>query len=237
MTTNPHLQIFVANGYYDLATPFLATEYTFSHMELDPSLRAHIHTHYYEAGHMMYAHLPSLMKLKDDFLASVSHDLKTPLFTVIGFLEMLDEGRLSDPAARKDLLACAIHDADRLKTLMNDLLDMSRFEAGRLKLTVEPIEVSDLVSEALASVNLLATSKGVTLKSTSPEGAIGIQGDRQRLLRVLINLIENAIKFSESGQLIEVCWGADNGNVEINVIDQNVLPLTRKLDCECASLS
>ena len=66
MTTNPHLQIFVANGYFDLATPFLATEYTFSHMDLDPSLRANIHTHYYEAGHMMYAHLPSLIKLKDD---------------------------------------------------------------------------------------------------------------------------------------------------------------------------
>ena len=161
-----------------------------------------------------------LMKLKDDFLASVSHDLKTPLFTVIGFLEMLDDGRLSDPAARVEFLERAIHDADRLKALVDDILDMSRFEAGRLKLTIEPIDVSNLVSEALASIDLLATSKGVALKSTPPEGAIGIHGDRQRLLRVLINLLENAIKFSGKGQPIEVSWSADNGDVEINVIDQ-----------------
>ena len=159
-------------------------------------------------------------QLKDDFLASISHDLKTPLFTVIGFLEMLDDGRLSDPAARKDLLERAMHDADRLKALVDDLLDMSRFEAGRLNLTIEPIEISNLVSEALASVDLLAASKGVTLKSTPLEAAIGIQGDRQILLRVLINLLENAIKFSESGQPIEVNWSADNGAVEIDVIDQ-----------------
>ncbi|MCP5099130.1 MAG: peptidase S10 [Chloroflexi bacterium] len=66
MTTNPFLKVFVANGYYDLATPFLATEYTFNHMDLDPTLQDNISMHYYEAGHMMYAHLPSLAKLKAD---------------------------------------------------------------------------------------------------------------------------------------------------------------------------
>ncbi len=66
MTTNPHLQVFVANGYFDLATPFTATEYTFNHMSLDPTLTDNITMHYYEAGHMMYAHLPSLQQLKAD---------------------------------------------------------------------------------------------------------------------------------------------------------------------------
>lgn len=84
----------------------------------------------------------------------------------------------------------------------------------------EPIEISNLVSEALASVDLLATSKGITLKSIPPELAIGNQGDRQILLRVLINLLQNAIKFSGKGQDIEVNWDADNGDVEINVIDR-----------------
>lgn len=73
MTMNPFLKVFVANGYYDLATPFLATEYTFNHMDLDPTLHDNITMTYYEAGHMMYAHLPSLAKLKDDldaFLAT-----------------------------------------------------------------------------------------------------------------------------------------------------------------------
>lgn len=66
MTQNPFLKVFVGNGYYDLATPFFATEYTFEHLELDPSLQAHITMDYYEAGHMMYLHQPSLAKLKAD---------------------------------------------------------------------------------------------------------------------------------------------------------------------------
>ena len=69
MTQNPHLKVFVANGYYDLATPFFATEYTFSHLGLKPHLQSNITTHYYEAGHMMYIHPPSLSKLHKDLIA------------------------------------------------------------------------------------------------------------------------------------------------------------------------
>jgi carboxypeptidase C (cathepsin A) len=66
MTKNPHMRVFVANGYYDLATPYFATEYTFSHLNLDPSLADHVSMSYYDAGHMMYIHRPSLIKLKQD---------------------------------------------------------------------------------------------------------------------------------------------------------------------------
>ena len=68
MTMNPHLKVFVANGYFDLATPYFATEYTFNHLGLDASLRANITMGYYEAGHMMYVHQPSLAKLKQDLV-------------------------------------------------------------------------------------------------------------------------------------------------------------------------
>ena len=66
LTINPHLRVIVANGYYDFATPYFATEYTFNHLELDPSLQKNITLTYYEAGHMMYIHLPSLAQLKND---------------------------------------------------------------------------------------------------------------------------------------------------------------------------
>jgi carboxypeptidase C (cathepsin A) len=66
MSTNPFMKVFVANGYYDLATPYFATEYTFNHLGLDPSLQDNISMGYYEAGHMMYIHLPSLQKMKAD---------------------------------------------------------------------------------------------------------------------------------------------------------------------------
>ena len=71
MSKNPHLQIFVANGYYDLATPYFATEYTFDHLGLDPSLRPNVRMGYYEAGHMMYVHPPSLARIKEDLAGFV----------------------------------------------------------------------------------------------------------------------------------------------------------------------
>jgi carboxypeptidase C (cathepsin A) len=75
MTRNPYLKVFVANGYYDLATPYLATEYTFNHLGLDPTLQDHISMAYYEAGHMMYTHAPSLAKLKADLAAFMAEAL------------------------------------------------------------------------------------------------------------------------------------------------------------------
>jgi carboxypeptidase C (cathepsin A) len=66
MTYNPYLKVFVANGYFDLGTPYSATEYTFDHLGLDESLRGNVSMGYYEAGHMMYIHLPSLAALKSD---------------------------------------------------------------------------------------------------------------------------------------------------------------------------
>jgi carboxypeptidase C (cathepsin A) len=66
ISINPHLQVYVGNGYYDLATPFFATEYVFNPLGLDESLRANIHMYYYEGGHMMYIHLPALEQMKKD---------------------------------------------------------------------------------------------------------------------------------------------------------------------------
>jgi carboxypeptidase C (cathepsin A) len=69
MSINPFLKVFVANGYYDLATPYFATEYTFNHLSLDAALRGNVMMTYYEAGHMMYIHIPSLAQLKQDMVA------------------------------------------------------------------------------------------------------------------------------------------------------------------------
>lgn len=81
MSTNPYLKVFVANGYFDLATPYFATEYTLNHLGLDPELQQNIHMSYYEAGHMMYVHIPSLEKMKQDltdFLTAASHNNSNP---------------------------------------------------------------------------------------------------------------------------------------------------------------
>jgi carboxypeptidase C (cathepsin A) len=78
MSKNPHLKVLVANGYYDLATPFFATEYTFDHLGLEPSLQGNVTLTYYPAGHMMYVHRPSLEKLKQDIAAFIAKATATP---------------------------------------------------------------------------------------------------------------------------------------------------------------
>jgi carboxypeptidase C (cathepsin A) len=75
MTQNHFLKVFVGKGYYDLATPFFAAEYTFNHLGLEPTLRSHISTGYYEAGHMMYIHPPSFAKLKQDIAQFIHSSL------------------------------------------------------------------------------------------------------------------------------------------------------------------
>ena len=83
MSQNPYLKIFVANGYYDLATPYFATEYTFNHLEIEPSLQQNITMAWYEAGHMMYVHPPSLVQIKADMAefiqAATDTEAKEPL--------------------------------------------------------------------------------------------------------------------------------------------------------------
>lgn len=79
ITKNPHLRVFVGNGYYDLATPFFATEYTFNHLGLDASLMDHVTMKHYDAGHMMYIYRPALIKLKQDLASFYKQTLKNQL--------------------------------------------------------------------------------------------------------------------------------------------------------------
>jgi carboxypeptidase C (cathepsin A) len=77
MSTNPHLKVYVANGYYDLATPYLATRYTFKHLSLDKTLLGNLRMGYFEAGHMMYIHIPSLIKLKGELVEFIKWSTQT----------------------------------------------------------------------------------------------------------------------------------------------------------------
>lgn len=161
-----------------------------------------------------------LAREKDEFLASISHDLKTPLFTVIGFLELLEQGKFKDPTTQKEFLARARDDAERLKAMVDDLLDMSRFEAQRLKLDVEPILVDELVHSSVSAINVLAQAKGVRMDCRSLDSKAEVCGDPQRLRRVLANLLENAIKFSSRNQCVTVSWEIEADRVRIRVADE-----------------
>ncbi|HXF06470.1 MAG TPA: ATP-binding protein [Blastocatellia bacterium] len=161
-----------------------------------------------------------LMRLKEEFVASISHELRTPLASIKGFAELLRKGKADDPALQQEFLTRMIHEVDRLMALVNDLLDMSRMESGRLELTLVEVDLADVITETFKTLGTLAEQKGITLRSTLPDQPLVVRADRLRLEQVLINLVGNAIKFTDGPKPVLVTAESETDRVVVKVIDQ-----------------
>jgi PAS domain S-box-containing protein len=143
---------------------------------------------------------------KSEFLSRMSHELRTPLNSVLGFSQVLELDDLT-PDQRTNV-EYIVRAGRHLLSLINEILDMAQIEAGRLDLSVEPVSVELVVSEALELVAPLADERGVTIGSDPPAHPVFVLADQQRLLQVLINLVVNAVKYSPSGAEAIVSWTA-----------------------------
>jgi signal transduction histidine kinase len=161
-----------------------------------------------------------LMQMKDDFVANVSHELRTPVSSLKGFLDLLRKGKVKDPAVQQEFLNRAAEDADRLTALVSDLLDVARMEAGYLQLELEEVDLSVLIAETMQSLQGLAGKKEISMIYTVPNVSVIVKADRRRLQQALVNLVGNAIKFSEVHGLIRVAGEVTDNHVTIEVIDQ-----------------
>jgi PAS domain S-box-containing protein len=161
-------------------------------------------------------------RLKSEFLANMSHELRTPLHTVIGFSELLIEevkGPLNGD--QKRFLSHIYKDANHLLALINEVLDLSKIEAGHLKLTREHLDLDVVVEDALSSIRPACVEKSVGI-STSFATGLGVLADRLRLRQILYNLLSNALKFTPNGGAILVMTEAVAGFAEIAVSDTGV---------------
>ena len=152
-------------------------------------------------------------RLKSEFLASMSHELRTPLNTILGFSELLSEespGALNEK--QKRFLSHIQRDAGHLLELINDVLDLSKIEAGRLELRLETFPMAVAAAEALTSIRPLAATKGIQLDSDL-DTRLTLQADRLRFKEILFNLLSNAIKFTPSGGRV---W------IESSVVEDSV---------------
>jgi protein-histidine pros-kinase len=143
--------------------------------------------------------LASASRAKDRFLASMSHELRTPLNAILGFTgTMLMElpGPLNEEQARQ--LRTVQSSGRHLLSLINDLLDLARIESGKMDLSVEPIDCSELLDDVAAGLRPLAEEKGIALEAVA-EGGLEVACDRRALRQILINLTNNAIKFTDEG--------------------------------------
>lgn len=168
------------------------------------------------------ARLRELDRLKSEFLATMSHELRTPLNSIIGFTSLVKEeitGPLNDEQRKQ--LGMVYSASKHLLGLINDLLDVSRIEAGRFRLEHEAFDFSGVVAETVAQIKPLAQAKRLTLRPQLPLGALPMFGDRRRCLQVLLNLTHNAIKFTEKGS-VDIVVRTEGNLLRVDVIDTGI---------------
>jgi two-component system, NtrC family, sensor kinase len=160
---------------------------------------------------------------KSEFLANMSHELRTPLNAIIGFSEVLSErmfGELNDKQAEylRDIYASGQH----LLSLINDILDLSKIEAGRMELELTDFSLPAAIDNALTLVRERAARRGIALRMTADERVGEVRGDERKIRQVVLNLLSNAIKFTPEGGRIEVGATMVDAAVEVSVRDTGV---------------
>jgi signal transduction histidine kinase len=164
--------------------------------------------------------LLELDRLKSDFLSTVSHELRTPLTSIRSFSEILLRYDVDDSEKRKKFLGIIHNEAERLTRMINDLLDLSKIEAGRLELLPVSLELEAVFSQAIGTAQPLCAEKTIQVTSDVEVGLSPVYADADRLHQVLTNLIANSVKFSPAGGMIHLAGRKKDGFALISVADQ-----------------
>lgn len=165
--------------------------------------------------------LLELDRMKDEFLANVTHELKSPLVTALGYTDrvlkangLLEKQRNDLQVSHRNLL--------RLRGLINEILDYARMESGKFELKPQRIDLREIVAGLFESIDLKARDKGMRLEQELCEGPILINGDPGKIHQLLLNLLDNAIKFSATGTVVKMTIVPDQEHWHIAVIDQGI---------------
>lgn len=155
-----------------------------------------------------------------EFYATLSHELRTPLATILASLGLIDSGRLGElPPKAGKLITISRTECDRIIRLINDILDLSKIEAGMLELHLSETSVGTLVERAAAVNMAISQQRNISIKiSLSPTPVVN--GDEDRILQIINNLLSNAIKFSPDGGIVEVDVREAQGKVRVSISDQ-----------------
>ncbi|MFZ3012709.1 MAG: ATP-binding protein [Nitrospira sp.] len=145
-----------------------------------------------------------LEKIRKDFVANVSHELRTPLTSIKGYVEALLDGAKDDPVASTKFLEIILKQSDRLNLIIEDLLELSKIESGRVSLKEEPLELRSVVDRTLSMIKPIADKKRHRLVTSVDPSLPPVAGDDGRLVQVLTNLLDNAIKYTPEGGTITV---------------------------------
>jgi len=167
--------------------------------------------------------LKKLERMRVDFVANVTHEIKTPLTAILGYVETLQEGAIEDRETARKFLSTIARHAERLNRLVEDLLTISNAELGEIHFSFESVAVSGIAQSVLAVIQQKAAGKGIRIASEIPEGLPPVRADRDRMTQVLLNILDNAVKFTpEGGGVTLSAEAASGGEVVLRVADTGI---------------
>jgi two-component system phosphate regulon sensor histidine kinase PhoR len=157
--------------------------------------------------------LKDLERLRKEFLGDVAHELRSPIFNIQGYIDTLVEGALEDEEVSRKFLGKAAKHVDHLSSLVEDLVTISRIEAGELQLDLSSFDIKELIREVMELLDLSAKQKGISITSHFVnEDPVIVSADRQKIRQVLMNLVSNSIKY-----------GRDHGHTAITLVEAHTL--------------
>ena len=163
--------------------------------------------------------IKELERLKSEFLATMSHELRTHLNSITGFVSMILQGISGEINEEQRKQLSMVHSSSvHLLNLINDILDISKIEAGRMSFSKERFNIKDVISEVVQNVSPLISKKEVKLITEIPDEIPEIYSDKRRVFQILLNLVSNAIKFTEKGEVRIKCE-VDGDKLKISVSD------------------
>jgi len=169
-----------------------------------------------------YEELKSLDKMKDEFLSNVSHELKTPLVSIGGYSEVLNAGALGAlNEGQKKAADAIVRNANRLERLINSILYLSIEESGKMIYTLKPLQIADVIEHSVLDMLPQIKKNNLTIKKQVSDNLSLIKGDEKKLMQVISNLIDNAIKFAPSGDMI-ISAHEDDDKLHIAVSDTGI---------------
>jgi len=171
--------------------------------------------------------LTTIAAFRKEFIADVSHELKTPIFAAQGFVHTLLDGAVEDPEVRIKFLKKAANSLDNLDLLVQDLLTLSNIEIGKIKMQMEYFAINELIVEVIDQLSIRSERKNISIQFKSKKKSIIVFADWQRIKQVVSNLISNAIKYTKDSGKINVEIDETDTNVKIRIIDNGVgIPTT-----------
>ena len=163
-------------------------------------------------------------KFRKEFLQNLSHEFKTPVFAIQGYVDTLLQGALENPAVNKRFLEKAATNVERLTNLLNDLDEISRLERGELHLIKENFIIQDLVRETFESISIMAEQKNIRCSiKKGCESPLMVFGDKEKVRHVLVNLVENSIKYGkQNGTIVASMYKTDEQHVLVEISDDGI---------------